>query len=106
VAGSGVTGAAVATKVGAGSEIVITAAGLPAGKHSTYLKADACEGGGQRFGPLTAMEAAADGSAEATTQLPAARLGELLEKHYHIVIYEGDDATQGAVIACGELIAD
>lgn len=105
VAGSGVTGTATATKVGAGSEVVISVTGLAAGKHSTYLKADACDGAGQRFGPLTELEAAADGAAEATTPLPAARLGELLDKKYHVVIYAGDNSAQGDVVGCGELVA-
>ena len=105
VAGSGVTGTATATKVGAGSEVVISVTGLSAGKHSTYLKADACDGAGQRFGPLTELEASADGDAEATTPLPAARLGELLDKKYHVVIYAGDNSAQGDIVGCGELVA-
>ena len=98
--GSGVGGDVTLAKEGGRTSLLATVTGLPQPVHALYITQGGCGEGG-RIGPLTPLEADADGAATSTT-LMVTPLPSIVGSH--LAIYESD-AGSGAVIACAEIVA-
>lgn len=101
VEGSGVSGTATLAKEGGRTNVTVAASGLAGPAHAVYITQDGCGTGG-RIGPLTLLEPDAEGAAESSTLMVTA-IPAILGGY--VAIYEGGDGA-GAIIACGEIVAD
>jgi hypothetical protein len=96
------TGTATLVQDGGNVQITVTMTGLPEGAHALYVNRGACDDPG-RVGPLTPLEAAADGSASSESSM-LAQLTDFVGGH--VLIYEGETAsTDAVVLLCGEIVA-
>ena len=101
-AGSPATGTATLVQDGGNVQITVSMTGLPEGIHALYVNRGACDDPG-RVGPLTPLEAGADGSAESVSSM-LAQLTDFVGGR--VLIYEGETAsTEAVVLLCGEIVA-
>jgi hypothetical protein len=86
-----------------GTKVTVNATGLTPGKHVGFIYHGSCEGAGEKHGPLTEIEAGADGAGTATTNFVSFALVHFIEEVHFIAIHAGDAAAPGAVVSCGEI---
>ena len=88
-----------------GTRVTLEMKSLPSGPKTAYIYKGSCEGAGQRFGPLTTLEPAADGSATSSTNFVSFTLGQFLDGEHFLSVHAGTGDNAGAVLSCGKIEA-
>ncbi len=105
VGGSGVSGSVTITDAAGATLVVVTVdGGLEEGTHMNHIHGGSCDDVGSIAVPLTELDAAADGSASATSTItdnPDAELGHLEEGGHVVAVH----ALDGSIVACGDVEA-
>ena len=89
-----------------GTKVTVQMTGLTPGKHVGFIYHASCEGAGEKHGPLTEIEAGADGSGTATTNFVSFALVHFIEEPHFLAVHAGDAAAPGEVVSCGEIEND
>jgi Cu/Zn superoxide dismutase len=115
VKGEGVTGQAKVTPSADGFELALNLSGAPAGPHAWHIHQAACSGSGPIVVALSEkpnmpavaqeLEVAADGTANATAQVPASlvTVDQLKAGDYSLHVHRTGGAQHGPSIACADL---
>jgi Cu/Zn superoxide dismutase len=116
VKGEGVTGAAKVTPSADGFELALTLSGAPAGPHAWHIHQGACGTSGAPIvvalsekpnmpAVASELEVAADGTANATAQVPGSMVtvDQLKNGDYSLHVHKTGGAQHGPSIACADL---
>ena len=102
-AGGQTTGTAKFIAGNPGTRVTVEMKGLPPGAHTAYIYHVNCEGQGEKHGPLTQLDAGADGAGTSSTQFVSFTLGHFLEGDHFVAVHAATGDNPGAVISCGKI---